>query len=430
MSTANLGLSFYRNYFDGFWESKRDNKESDEVFFARKHKPIYGFRLNEYSVVTAYRELSQLPGYFTIPLITEYPGLLVGTGYAHEIAAKGATKIGFYFDHTTGLPTIPGSSVKGVLRSAFPRLDLRRIAQKDRTAASLEPLVAYKRAYMREVLLACGLPVDQITDAFIDNVEAEIFEGTDSNNEKIPVTNRFICHDAVVTGIESKRDRDGKTRPANLMGPDFITPHTKETSLIPRHMSEPNPIQLLKVMPGVTFTFTFCAKYAKEKNADGTPKYLLSAEQLEQLCYRLLLDHGAGAKTNVGYGRFRDTRPLTKDVAPASPQNEAATAIVSPTTTVSPRQAATSGYTPPEPAELRQLKRGRKFPARILSVENRQLTVKLHVADWDHPLSFGYFFPDVPKVGDWGEVIIKQVNGRPPNVREIILETNKFIPLF
>ncbi|MDZ7743476.1 MAG: RAMP superfamily CRISPR-associated protein [Bacteroidota bacterium] len=28
-------------------------------------------------------------------------------------------ELGFFFDHTTGLPMIPGSSVKGSLRSAF-----------------------------------------------------------------------------------------------------------------------------------------------------------------------------------------------------------------------------------------------------------------------------------------------------------------------
>ena len=54
-------------------------------------------------------------------LTTTYPGLVLGTGYSHETGTEGEFKLGFYFDWTTGLPVIPGSSVKGILRAAGPR---------------------------------------------------------------------------------------------------------------------------------------------------------------------------------------------------------------------------------------------------------------------------------------------------------------------
>ena len=62
-------------------------------------------------------------------LKTVYPGLLIGIGNTHEAGtriggedAEGAEiKLGFTLDYVTGLPVIPGSTVKGVLRCAFKR---------------------------------------------------------------------------------------------------------------------------------------------------------------------------------------------------------------------------------------------------------------------------------------------------------------------
>lgn len=52
-------------------------------------------------------------------LQTVYPGLLIGIGIAHGFNGKGEAALGLCLDYVTGMPYIPGSSVKGVLRSAF-----------------------------------------------------------------------------------------------------------------------------------------------------------------------------------------------------------------------------------------------------------------------------------------------------------------------
>lgn len=75
-----------------------------------------------------------VPGgnFFTIELTTSYPGLITGIGINHQTTLKWMFetegkpiqipefKFGMMFDYTTGLPIIPGSSIKGVLRSFFP----------------------------------------------------------------------------------------------------------------------------------------------------------------------------------------------------------------------------------------------------------------------------------------------------------------------
>lgn len=69
---------------------------------------------------------------FQVELTTSYPGLITGIGVNHQTTLKwmgqsegkfvqiSEFKLGITFDHTTGLPIIPGSSIKGVLRSFFP----------------------------------------------------------------------------------------------------------------------------------------------------------------------------------------------------------------------------------------------------------------------------------------------------------------------
>src|SRR5690606_9438219 len=97
-------------------------------------------------------------------LYTTYPGLLIGSGYQHESGGENEFKIGFFFDYTTGLPQIPGSSVKGVLRSSFPGRD----------KANLQ---ASKAAFITGLIEE----VSQITpDAQqVVDLEMEIFEGGD-----------------------------------------------------------------------------------------------------------------------------------------------------------------------------------------------------------------------------------------------------------
>jgi len=46
--------------------------------------------------------------------------LLVGSGYNHpKLDGDEDYQLGFFFDHTTGMPLIPSSSIKGVIRSLF-----------------------------------------------------------------------------------------------------------------------------------------------------------------------------------------------------------------------------------------------------------------------------------------------------------------------
>ena len=136
----------------------------------------------------------------TVKMKTGYPGLLVGSGNMHgSQKCDDDINMGFSFDYVTGQPYIPGSSVKGVLRSHF----------KERTEAVKE--------FIQK-------------DINIKELEKEIFDGGD------------VFFDAVIF----KGDKNGF-----LMGEDYITHHGDL-------LKNPAPIRFFKVLPDVTIEFRFC----------------------------------------------------------------------------------------------------------------------------------------------------------------------------
>ncbi len=302
----NLGWLFYRKAFDSkkiqWKEWLVDKKEDSEPAQIKFEKEIFK-ELVEHSVIPendsqweTYLESLRIPeANQTFLLTTTYPGLLIGAGYAHEMGLKEEFKLGFYFDHTTGLPVIPGSSVKGALRSAFPNSGKKRDSDK---AKFIFMLLEEVNKEMEEE----GIPVKSFGENRIDDLEYEIFEGKKFEEEKsgekqkqkfLSIYQRDVFYEAYIVH-STHPGRDGKT--GHILGNDYITPH-KHTGN-PRRpeldaFSNPTPLQFLKVLPEVTFCFQF-------RLHNG----IISAEQKKRLFQKILLTLGIGAKTNVGYGQF------------------------------------------------------------------------------------------------------------------------------
>lgn len=237
MSDANMGWLFYKKMYE---------KGDDASHITETMNTLLKSNAKDSESFDALHS-------FTLESI--YPGLLIGSGYPHGLSVEADAKIGFYFDHTTGLPTIPGSSIKGTLRSLFG-------------CGKKEHYGDAKKQMIREML---GKP-----DIDVEALVAEIFDGIDSTTKKLQ-------------GIY-KRDRFLEARvsktPGKLFSDDYITPH-KEA------LKNPIPLRFVKVYPGVEYEFSFILN-------DG----LISADEKLRLFFQLLQLHGVGAKTNVGYGQF------------------------------------------------------------------------------------------------------------------------------
>jgi len=256
---SNIGWLYYRHLYDG-----ADKKEGiHEKTLKDKIDQMLRFKLDSYSKVIPETYSAVMANEFqSFSLRTIYPGLLIGSGLSHGIKSKEDIKIGFAFDHTTGLPYIPGSSIKGVLETMFPK------EKDDKYKCKME----YIRGILKDVLEGAD-----VEDEGVDSLTKRIF--SDSGDG-------VVFMDAFPKCDEGKGEH-------KFLGDDFITPHKNP-------FKSPIPIRFLKVREGVTFDFYF--KFPNKLSCRFDNEVLL------KLFKRIILDIGLGAKTNVGYGRFEEVR--------------------------------------------------------------------------------------------------------------------------
>lgn len=262
----NLGWLYYKGYYRNGrrYIDLSKNGDVNAAHFLEKNKQFLQ-RSFDWSEV---KPLPQKHYSHFIRLRSTYPGLMSGTGYAHGTKMEGEFKIGFYFDHSTGLPVLPGSSVKGVLNAAFEETE-------------------YLREACKEVLQK------EFSPEQIKGLKKEIFEGKGPDQKMFSPYDRDIFFDAQL----STKNEQGQ----NYLGNDSITPHEHP-------LKDPIPLLFLKVLPNVLFDFVFILKPSRAKNGTGVP--LLSADDKRDLFEKILLDFGVGAKTNVGYGQLSRPKAL------------------------------------------------------------------------------------------------------------------------
>ena len=275
---TNIGWLFYKDYFYNY----NNPRDIESIDFNSKSKRITNVKLSD----TIQFKVKKGIHIKTFPLTTIYPGLLIGSGYQHDIPKQDkAFKLGFFFDYTTGLPVIPGSSVKGVLRDAFEKADGK---------------------YVIELLNKLDIDNNKIQYLF-EKVKV------DDRKEKVPFIVKHIFYGYTKAIKENnkemivdkelnvyQKDKFFDVFPVAPVGnkfldDDYITPHRDP-------LKNPVPLRFLKVLPNVSFRFNFELYDFKNENGET----ILSADEKSKLFKLILKDLGIGAKTNVGYGQFTD----------------------------------------------------------------------------------------------------------------------------
>ena len=228
------------------------------------------------SVNTDVLEVLRSADYSVVNMRVQAPGLLIGSGLAHGLpGSEEDVKTGLQFDYTSGLPVIPGSSVKGVIRSAFPTI-------KEDKGQSNEADVE-KLNYIKSLI------------ADIPEFSSLVLE----DNDILELGNQMFNHgdifaDALLVGYGTRMKQHGPVK--QVLTEDYITPHTGGP------LAQPIPIKIVKVAPGVTFAF--CFKFNETKIGAK----VVSASMKKALCAAILQDLGVGAKTNVGYGVLKEVK--------------------------------------------------------------------------------------------------------------------------
>lgn len=256
-----IGNLSYYYYVDYFQDVDFTNKDSDHCqrTLKRNNKSLVDFQPH-----TLMERLDKKTFPHSFELQTAYPGLLVGTGIAHAFGGKEEAAFGLCLDYVTGMPYIPGSSVKGLLRSAFAHEE-----------------------YIRELLTTSK--VEDAKKIGIAELETRIF-GNPLKRSKYDVTisEQDIFYDAIIVSE------------GNLLATDSITAHRNKELL---ELAAPNPITMIRIRPGVKILFQF---KLKEETCG------LTADQKLELFKRILIDFGIGAKTNVGYGLLEECKTILR----------------------------------------------------------------------------------------------------------------------
>lgn len=222
------------------------------------------------SVNTDVLEVLRSADYSVVNMRVQAPGLLIGSGLAHGLpGSEEDVKTGLQFDYTSGLPVIPGSSVKGVIRSAFPTIKEDKEQSNEADSEKLN--------YIKSLI------------ADIPEFSSLVLE----DNDILELGNQMFNHgdifaDALLVGYGTRMKQHGPVK--QVLTEDYITPHTGGP------LAQPIPIKIVKVAPGVTFAF--CFKFNETKIGAK----VVSASMKKALCAAILQGLGVGAKTNVGYG--------------------------------------------------------------------------------------------------------------------------------
>lgn len=324
MSTPNIGWLYYKDYlriYENpvrlFEDAPKDKGEKRNDYFEEHFNKKNDVILGKSFEASTSTQLQIVTSNQKLKFKTIYPGLTQGTGYTHETGEMGEFKLGFFFDYSTGYPCIPGSTVKGCLRSRFPQHERENVADKSEKYDYLATIIRDLPDLPNDLVGSndLGEEFDQNENIrrkqFIDTLEKEIFDGQilEKNEDGSPkmkdskivfqplcIYDRDIFFDGYI--VSTNHPAIYRSTYQNLkpfIADDYITPHLnrKKPELSP--FTNPLPLMFLKILPEVNIQFQFDLK-------DG----ILSRQAKEELFRILLLDFGVGAKTNVGYGQFEE----------------------------------------------------------------------------------------------------------------------------
>ena len=194
--------------------------------------------------------------------------LLTGAGYPH------ASETSLLFDHNLGIPYIPSSSVKGIVRFA---LTIGILDDKVYSHETYYIKDASEKKFLREE----KTPVGTIFGYSVENIG----KGANTQEKKITAQRGSV----IFLDAYPERVPDVAIDILNPHYPDYYS-----KSQFPSDNQNPLPIKFLAVAQDTVFIFRAIVK----KHDDELLQLVLKAFR-NALCVE-----GVGAKTAIGYGRF------------------------------------------------------------------------------------------------------------------------------
>lgn len=269
-----------------------------------------------------YKEHLEFPNASTLKLTTTYPGLLTGSGYSHYAISNDKDnsdfQLGFFFDHTIGVPIIPGSSVKGVIRNGIKSVlnseekfnYLNQIIDDNKKVEYLIKDSNWEKVLFGRNVFLHAFPIRRVYDdasiTTFDKLKSEYGPKLTQLDNNIRKLRKIINRNENQKKLkqlekEKKQWSDIKVEAEKvfrisklIIVDDAITPHHPEQ---PNDIfKDPNPIKFIKVPAGIEFQFQFLI------NGNDT----IEKDDVLKIFKEIIIDFGICAKRNVGYGHFEE----------------------------------------------------------------------------------------------------------------------------
>ena len=262
-------------YYESFYNGLKNNIALKNLLDAKQKSQQHFCEIHE----KAGYELINFKAELKSPLIT-------GIGQTHP------NEVGMVFDHTMGIPFIPASSVKGIVRFAH-MLELIK-------SENLQQFLNKEKNGIVE-----SIPETKIAAIF--GGDLKIKKSGKSEIEKR--SGKVIFLDAYPVTVPDLH--------VDIMNPHYGDYYSDENGKTPpADYLDPTPIKFLTVKPGTKFIF----KAIVPKDSDlFQPVKIALKNALE--------DEGVGAKTAVGYGRFEIQNTKEKNSLSAQQQLQAKTPL-------------------------------------------------------------------------------------------------------
>ena len=241
--------------------------------------------------------------------------LIVGLGAAHALETS------ITLHHTYGIPYIPGSSFKGAVRAVA----FWRIVEKWKESFGEDDFIAHITEELSEYKGKSRL--EKLQDAFNGSPiwsekKPKILEELPEEAQKLVARYQLLFGVAGFKGLLTfldvypKLEGDAKVLEMDVMTPHYAKYYQKPSENPPADWYNPTPIPFLTVKPGVPFRVVVLYDEWRAgllqsdeaiKPYAGLMKNLDEARKdVESLIEDAFTDLGIGAKTRLGYGRFRD----------------------------------------------------------------------------------------------------------------------------
>lgn len=248
------------------WKKQNDDAKEELCNAGNvRLKNVNALLSKKHELQTSYLESLKKSGIqtFTFAAKTSSP-FVTGLGSGHP------TETGMVLDRNLGVPYLPASSIKGVLRLAYA------------------------------VNISNGR--SEVPDAELE----EYFGSADTNNGK---RGQLIFLDAYPRGNVGLK--------VDIMNPHFGKYYSGENKQ-PAETESPVPIKFLTVKEGTEFVFSCAYLPLGEKNrADEKVK-----DDVEKMFKTAFTKVGFGGKTSIGYGRFRTVDENAKPNATQAKQTQ------------------------------------------------------------------------------------------------------------